>query len=802
MNGAEPGPRSPGAVISRNGGSCSRGALSSPENPEQKERRGIRVLGTVQGVGFRPFVYRLAREHGLTGRVWNTGAGVEIEVEGDASRLDAFADRLRAEAPPSARIDGIEVREEEARGDLVFSVMPSGVSAGELQPVPPDLATCALCLAECLDPDARRFGYPFTNCTNCGPRFTIIEALPYDRARTTMGGFELCDDCLAEYRTPADRRFHAEPIACAACGPTLVFREGERTTTDGAIRAAVATLRAGRIVAIKGLGGFQLACAAGGETAVLRLRERKHREAKPFAIMVPDLASARAICDVSDAEASTLSGPRAPIVLLGLRDPPAHELGVASGVAPGLKTLGVMLPPTPLHHLLLRAFAGPLVMTSGNLTDEPIAGGNDEAMRRLGGIADAFLLHDREIASRYDDSVVRIDDGQVDVVRRARGYAPEPIRFPKVAPAPILAAGPQLKNTFCLVRGDRAFVSQHIGDLDDALTQAHYHDTLERYRRIFAIEPEMVAHDLHPDCTATRFACSLEGVTTVGVQHHHAHVVSCMAEHGVTEPVIGVAFDGSGYGADGAVWGGELLVADWRGFRRAAHLAYLPLPGGDAAAREPWRMALAALAHTFGEEGADIASSLLMRIPRGRAGPVFEMARRGVHAPPTSSAGRLFDAVAALIGVRDLNGYEGQAAVELETRVDPSEAFAYPLPLLISEEADPGASGDTAIWDSSALIRAVVGDLRRGADVGTIAARFHNSLSAAIVEGCRWLRETDGLDVVVLSGGCFQNRRLLTSSRTALGRAGFRVLGHHRVPCNDGGVSLGQAAVALATMNG
>ncbi|MGI9181171.1 MAG: carbamoyltransferase HypF [Longimicrobiaceae bacterium] len=563
--------------------------------------------------------------------------------------------------------------------------------------------------------------------------------------------------------------------------------EGEHAGED-ALRVAVAALRAGQIVAVKGLGGFQLACNAADESAVSRLRERKAREARPFAIMVRDLEAARALCEISAAEAAVLSGPRAPIVLLRRRHPLLAEAVLAEGVAPGLDTLGIMLPGTPLHHLLLREFGGPLVMTSGNRSEEPIVIGNEEAEARLSGITDALLLHDREIASRYDDSVVRVDDGEPVVLRRARGFAPEPIRLPRAAAAPILATGAQLKNTFCLVRGDSAFVGQHIGDLDDALTLANYQQTLVLYRRLFAIEPMVVAHDLHPNYAATRFAHSLEGVTLVAVQHHHAHVVSCMAEHGVTEPVIGVAFDGTGYGTDGAVWGGELLVADWRGFRRVAHLAYLPLPGGDAAAREPWRMALAALIHAFAEEAEGLAADLLARIPAARRRPVLAMARRGFNAPPTSSVGRLFDAVAALAGVRDVNQYEGQAAMELEARLDQAERSAYALPL----HAEGG------VWNLNPLIRAVVDDVRRSTPCATIAARFHNALGAAVVEGCMRVREAEGLDIVALSGGCFQNRRLLACTRGALERAGFRVLTHRRIPPNDGGISLGQAAVAIA----
>jgi hydrogenase maturation protein HypF len=759
------------------------------------ERRRIRVRGLVQGVGFRPFVYRLAAEHRLTGWVRNTGEGVEIEAEGSPGDLDAFARGLRSGAPPLARLEKCHLRTIPARGERAFTIRPSRTARGGPLPVSPDVATCAACLEELWDPAARRHRYPFTNCTHCGPRFTLIDALPYDRARTTMRAFPLCDACRAEYLDPADRRFHAEPIACPACGPRLELRGALAAAGNDALRAAAALIREGGILALRGLGGFQLACDASRAETVARLRERKHREAKPFAVMVPELDAARSLCHVSPAEETALAGPRAPIVLLRRRGAPGPSASpVAEGVAPGLDTLGVMLPGTPLHHLLLREYGAPLVMTSGNRSEEPIAADNEEAVERLAGIADAFLLHDREISSRYDDSVVRVEGGEEVVLRRARGYAPEPLRLPRRSPEPILAAGAQLKSTFCLVRGEQAFLSQHLGDLDDALTLAHYHQTLELYRRLFRVEPGVVACDLHPDCAASRFARSLEGVSIVEVQHHHAHVVSCLAEHGLTGPAIGVAFDGTGYGTDGATWGGELLVADWRGFRRAAHLGYLGLPGGDAAAREPWRMALSALAYAYGEEAHDVAAEVLARISPERRRAVLEMGLRGVHAPPTSSMGRLFDAVAALAGLRDVNRYEGEAAMELEGRAADTDGGAYPLPLV--------PVGDGAIWDPAPLIRAVVDDVRRGEDVRALASRFHRALAAAVVEGCARVRETDGLRTVALSGGCFQNRRLARLAREGLERAGFRVLTHRRVPPNDGGVSLGQAAVALATLTG
>jgi hydrogenase maturation protein HypF len=766
-------------------------ASSSPSAPE---RRRLLVRGTVQGVGFRPFVWRLAREEGLAGWVRNGAGGVEIEAEGAAERLRTFALRLRAEAPPLARIDGVELLAIAPSGERGFGIRESRAGGPPGLPVSADAAPCAACVAEVADPRSRRHGYPFTNCTDCGPRFTIIEALPYDRARTTMRAFALCAACRAEYGDPADRRFHAEPIACPDCGPRLALRSGAGDAVGGALEAAVAALRAGAVVAVKGLGGFQLACDARDPAAVGRLRARKRREAKPFAVMVADLEAARALCRVSAEEAEALTGPAAPIVLLRRRRPAGAGPGdLADGVAPGLGSLGVMLPGSPLHHLLLQGFGGPLVMTSGNRSEEPIAVGEAEAEERLRGIADAFLLHDRGIVSRYDDSVVRVAAGAPVVLRRARGLAPAPIRLARAAPVRLLGVGAQLKGAFCLARGREAFLSQHIGDLDDALTRAHYLETLGHYRRLFGIDPEVVAHDLHPDYATTAIAGSLEGVRTVAVQHHHAHVASCLMEHGHEGPAIGVALDGAGYGSDGAVWGGELLVVEGAGFRRVAHLAYLPLPGGEMAAREPWRMAVAALAHSCGAEAESLAAALLSSVPAALRGPVLRLALGALPTPRTSSMGRLFDAVAALAGVRTRNLYEGQAAMELEACADPRERGRYPLPLRAPDGGGP------AVWDPAPLVRAVVDDVRRGAGPARVAGRFHNALAGAVLEGCLRERDGSGLTTVALSGGCFQNRRLLEAVRRGLRHAGFRVLTHGRVPPNDGGIALGQVAVALAT---
>lgn len=757
--------------------------------PPTRERRRVAVTGIVQGVGFRPFVYRLATARGLAGWARNTGGGVEIEVEGEPAALDAFAAALVESAPPLARIEAVRSSPLGARGGAGFRILPSRPSRGAPLPVGPDAATCPACLAEVRDPDARRAGYAFTNCTDCGPRFTIIGDLPYDRARTTLASFPLCSACRSEYEDPADRRFHAEPIACPACGPHLrYFPAGGDPLT-----AAAAALVAGRTVAIKGLGGYQLACDATRSAPVRRLRERKGRDAKPFALMVRDLAAARRLCRVDDLEAELLSGRRAPIVLLERREPSPSDAQmprVVEEVAPGLQRLGVMLPCTPLHHLLMARVDGPLVLTSGNRSGEPIAAHEEEARARLAGVADAFLTHDRPIASRYDDSVVRVDGGASVVLRRARGYAPEPLRLPLTARRSGLAVGAQLKSTFCLVRGTHAFQSQHIGDLDDAATAAHFAETVSLYRRLFRVDPAWVAHDLHPDYASTRFAEALpEEVTRVAVQHHHAHVVSCLAEHGRTTAALGVCFDGAGYGPDGTTWGGELLLADGRSYRRLAHLRHLPMPGGDAAAREPWRMAVAALGEALGEGAEATVETLLGRVAPGRRRPVLQMALRRVNAPLTSSAGRLFDAVAALAGLRDVNRYEGHAAMELETRVDAVETGAYPLPLR------------NGVWDSVELILAAAEDVRAGIAPGRVSARFHTALARAAADGCRRAREETGVATVVLTGGCFQNRWLAGRTRALLEDAGFEVLTHRQVPPNDGGISLGQAAVAVALQN-
>jgi hydrogenase maturation protein HypF len=768
------------------------------------ERRRIEVGGIVQGVGFRPFVYLAARSRGLAGFVLNGPAGVTIEVEGPPARIDDFLLEVAGSPPPGAVVDRCAAAPIPARGEREFRIVESLTEGARSALISPDLATCADCLREVLDPADRRHGYPFTNCTRCGPRFTIMEEVPYDRERTSMRRFRMCPDCAREYRDPADRRFHAEPVACPACGPRLdLVQPGSGPAPPAPAGAgasdplarAVGLLRAGGIVAVKGIGGFQLACDARSEAAVGLLRRRKRRPAKPFAVMAGDLDAARALAEVEPIAAASLSSPANPIVLL----PAKREGGLAAGVAPDTDAVGLLLPTSPLHHLLLRGFQGPIVMTSGNVTDEPIARTNDEARARLGAIADAFLEHDREVVARYDDSVVRILDGGETVLRRARGYAPRPLEMPDPVPRPILAVGGHLKAAFCLAAGGRAFLSQHIGDLDGAPAIEGFEAALARYRSLFDIEPEVVAHDLHPDYASTRLAARLfPPERRVAVQHHHAHIAACLAEHGKRGPAIGVAFDGAGYGPDGTVWGGEILIADLGGYRRAASLATVPMPGGEAAAREPWRMAAAHLRSAFGAGFAALPIEFCRRLDPARWRPLARAVERGVNAPLTSSAGRLFDAVASLAGLRDVNLHEGHAAMMLEAAARSSEVpaieiaagrapGAYPLPL---EEGDP------MLLRVAALIRGVVEDLRAGAPAALIAARFHGSLARGAMEACLALRERTGIGLAVLSGGSFQNKVLLEALAALLRERGFDVLTHRRAPPNDGGVAYGQAAVA------
>lgn len=743
-------------------------------------RSRVRVEGVVQGVGFRPFVYALALRCGVAGFVGNDGLGVVIEAEGSDEAVARLVDALRSEAPPLARVDRVISERVPALGQTGFSIAASDPAGPRGVLVAPDTATCADCLRELADPADRRFGYAFVNCTNCGPRYTIVRDLPYDRAGTTMAQFPLCAPCAREYEDPLDRRFHAQPVCCPECGPTLSYRDADGGSADGdPVELAVRMLRAGRILAIKGLGGYHLAVDARNENAVTTLRQRKHREERPFALMVPDVAAARLLCAVDAAEEALLTGVSRPIVLLARAD----GATLAESVAPVQRSLGVMLPYTPLHQLLMAAHAAPLVLTSGNHSDEPIAYRDDDALRRLSGIADGFLTHDRAIHTRVDDSVLRVVRGGPLPIRRSRGFAPEPLALPWEFPRHLLACGPELKNTFCLARDGHAFVSHHIGDLENHETLAAFTEGIEHFQRLFSVAPRLVAHDLHPEYLSTKFAFELDGVELVGVQHHHAHIASCLADNGVAGPVIGVAFDGLGMGSDGTLWGGEFLVADLVGFTRRAHLEPVPMPGGAMAIRQPWRMAAAHLDAVYADAWPDVPQLKALRERQGAAlDQVRALTKARLNAPPTSSAGRLFDAVAALVGLRDVVSYEGQAAVELEQAADPAETGRYEI---------RGLSG-------AAFIAAVVDDLARGAAASTVSARFHNSVAAMIVDVCTGIRLETGLRTVALSGGVFQNVLLLERCLDGLGAAGFEVLTHHRVPPNDGGISLGQAAVCGA----
>jgi hydrogenase maturation protein HypF len=767
------------------------------------ERRAIAVQGVVQGVGFRPFVYGLASRLELSGFVKNRLGGVLIEVEGDVRSLDHFLTELATRPPPLARIDHLVWERRPPQGDRQFRIRPSEAESPGPIFVSPDVATCADCLAELLAPGDRRHRYPFLNCTNCGPRLTIVTGAPYDRQRTTMAGFPLCAACRAEYENPADRRFHAQPTCCPACGPRLQLLDGQGrpiVTADPAA-AFTAALLTGRIGALKGLGGYHLACDARSGAVVSELRRRKNRDEKPFAVMVADEVAAAALCEVQPAEQELLLTARRPIVLLRKRP----GAGVAEEVAPHNPFLGVMLPYTPLHHLLLRATQGvPLVMTSGNRSDEPIAYEDRDALERLAGIADLFLTHDRPIRVRCDDSVTRVVDGGELPLRRSRGYAPQPITLPLECPLPILAVGGQLKGTFALGRGGHAFLSHHLGDLDHYDAYRAFVRDVGLYEQLFAIRPQVLAHDLHPDYASTRYArqrngakaegqpCPDAGVRLLAVQHHHAHMASCMAEHGLLEPVIGVSFDGTGYGTDGAIWGGEFLVGDYRQFRRAAHLRYVGMPGGDQAIREPWRMALAHLVDASGTD--DLLAS---RVPAPARRAARTMIERQFNTPLTSSAGRLFDAVAALTGLRERVSFEGQAAMELEwLAAEAATDNAYPFDLVQTGEGTfPQAN---LVVDTRPTIRAVARDARQGTDTRLIARRFHCTMVELIAGVCDRLRQATGLEVVVLSGGVFMNALLTHEARGALQRAGFRVYCHRLVPTNDGGLSLGQLAVAAA----
>ena len=776
-------------------------------------RTAVRVEGVVQGVGFRPFVYTLATGLGLVGLVGNDLDGVFVEVEGPVAVVSEFLLLLERDAPPLARIERVTTRAITPRRSASFAIAASepgpagpGRSARRRRTlVSADTATCADCLRELSDPADRRFGYPFINCTNCGPRFTIVRDVPYDRPLTTMAAFAMCEPCAAEYHDPAHRRFHAQPTCCPACGPRLALLDpAGNVLTAEPIAKAAELLAHGGVLAVKGLGGYHLAADATCEEAVARLRARKHREDKPFAVMAADLAAARRLAEVDTAAAGLLTSPARPIVLLPRRMGAELEEAVAAATAPGNRQLGIMLPYTPLHHLLLAALAEagdaghsgdarsrPMVLTSGNVSDEPIVYRDEEALAQLSGIADAFVVHDRAIHIRTDDSVARTFRGRPMLLRRSRGYVPEPVTVASGFPRPVLACGAELKNTFGLARGRHVFLSHHIGDLENAETLRSFTEGIEHFRRLFDVDPQVVAHDLHPEYLSTKYAIELaetSPVTLQPVQHHHAHIASCLADNGAVGdenggPVIGVAFDGTGYGTDGTIWGGEFLAADLATFERGGHLAPVPMPGGAAAIRQPWRMAAAYLDNQAPQD-LDVVRRNQVSWPA-----ILAMARRGVNSPLTSSAGRLFDAAAAILGVRDVINYEGQAAVELEQLADPGESGGYPAAV---EAGHPFQARGTD------LLHGIIDDLTDQVPAPVIAARFHHGVAALIEAGCLAMRDRYGLGTVALSGGVFQNSLLLRGTVSRLEARGFRVLLHSRVPCNDGGISLGQAVVAAA----
>ena len=764
-----------------------------------RRRVSARVEGTVQGVGFRPYVYRLAAELQLGGCVRNDERGVQLEVEGPPEAVASFLERLPAEAPPLADVERVLTREEPPRGDRAFEIDRS-TGGGEPEAlVSADTATCEECLAELFDPADRRHRYPFINCTNCGPRFTIVRGVPYDRPLTTMAGFRMCERCRAEYEDPLDRRFHAQPNACPVCGPRVWISEerGEENEVGDPIAAAAAALRDGRILAIKGIGGFHLACRAADEEAAAALRTRKHREDKPFALMAADLESARELVHLEDAEEDLITGRERPIVIARRRD----SADVAAAVAPLSPDLGVMLPYSPLHHLLLSDIGEPLVMTSGNVSDEPIAYRDADALERLAAIADLFLLHDRPIETRTDDSVVRSTSGPEGpaplIMRRSRGFVPAAVSLPVDAP-PLLACGAELKNTFCVAKGRRAWASHHIGDLENFETLSSFREGVAHFERLFAVEPSVVAHDMHPEYLSTKYALERDGVEHVAVQHHHAHLAACLAEHGDPGPALGAIYDGTGYGPDGTIWGGELLAGGLDGCERAGLLWPVRLPGGSAAIRQPWRMACAWLAQATGEDIPPPPPALERGVERTGWEQVSELVRSGVESPPTTSMGRLFDAVAAICGVRASVNYEGQAAAELEAAADLRERRAYPLPMV---EAGP-EHGGALLLDAREPVRAVLEDARASKSVAEISARFHNGLAEGTAAALGAEAQRRGIGTLVLSGGVFQNRLLLERTRERLAGSNLRVLVPRLLPPNDGGISYGQAAVAAAVAAG
>jgi hydrogenase maturation protein HypF len=754
-------------------------------------RKEIQVSGIVQGVGFRPYVFRLATDRHLSGNIRNTPAGVTIEIQGSAHEVEDFLAQLPVEAPALAHITEVTAREIPCTGDSEFHIVSSIMGEAVRALISPDVAICGDCLRELLDPADRRYLYPFINCTNCGPRFTIVRSIPYDRSRTSMAVFPMCTECRTEYEDPRDRRFHAQANACWKCGPQLELWDagGRKVACSDPVAEAAMRLRAGDVVAVKGLGGFHLAVDATNSSAVELLRQRKGRAEKPFAVMVPDLEAARTFCEMDEAGERALLSHCRPIVLLPRRSGTA----ITDAVAPFQRDIGIFLPYTPVHSLLFAAGNFPaLVMTSANLSEEPISIDNREAVTRLAGVADGFLAHNRQILLRCDDSVVKPLAGRVRQFRRSRGYVPGPVALHKGVPS-ILAVGAELKNTICLTRGRNAFLSQHIGDLENLESFEFFREAVEHLQTILEIHPQIIAHDLHPDYLSTKWALAQAGVRLVSVQHHHAHIASCMAENGLEGRVIGFALDGTGYGTDGTVWGGEALIARYSGFERAGHIEYLPMPGGAQAIREPWRMGISYLAHTFGQGIFHLGIPFINNVARGKVEMILHMMERRVNSPLTSSCGRLFDGVAAVIGIREAVNYEAQAAMELEAAAlaAPVHAGAYPFSLV----------RENGCWQIGVrqLFEAIIEDVRRRTTVEVISVRFHNGLVEILARLAEHLLEESSSGRVCLSGGTFQNGYLLSNLIRRLEEKQFEVFTHTKVPAGDGGLSLGQALIAAHT---
>jgi hydrogenase maturation protein HypF len=746
----------------------------------------ISIKGIVQGVGFRPFIYNLARSLNLSGYILNNTTGVSIEAEGERSDIQEFIESIKKNHPPQAEIFEIQSKHTDFSGYPDFEIRESTGQEEKFVPISPELSTCNECLAELFNPQDRRFRYPFINCTNCGPRFTIIQDIPYDRKFTTMSVFSMCERCDSEYHDPANRRFHAQPNACSVCGPRLFLfdvKKREIPVID-VISEACRLLMEGKIIAIKGLGGYHLACDAQNNDAVSILRARKFREYKPFALMVKDIRTAKEICFVDEKEEQLLNGVKRPIVLMKKRP----DAPVSEGVAPNQKYFGVMLPYTPLHSLLLAESGLILVMTSANISSEPIVFEDKDVFERLSNITDYYIIHNREIHIRTDDSVIRVHLGKDVVLRRSRGYAPHPLLMKRPFAGQILACGAELKNTFCLTRDNYAFLSHHIGDLENMETLSSFEKGIEHFKKMFNIEPAVIAYDLHPEYLSTKYAHSLKNIKKVGIQHHHAHIVSCMGDNGLEGEMIGVSFDGTGYGTDGKIWGGEFLVCNSESFQRVAHFEYFQLNGGEKAIKEPWRITASLLHEIYGDDMMNLNIDFIRELDKDKWHILKQMIVKGINSPMTSSAGRLFDAVSALLGIRKEIHYEGQAAIELEMKADSADIGRYQFDYKEHE-------GKTEIV-LEPVIKGIVADLEKGTGIGSISARFHNTVAGLISDMCLKLRDQTALNRVALSGGVFQNSLLMEKTYTMLDENGFKVYTHHRVPTNDGGLALGQAIIA------